>query len=251
MHPVIYSYGLIGILVVLSVSWFLLPHLVRWFEVRRLAGLCREQRLIVLSFDDGPSARLTPRVADLLRQLGISASFFFIGDRALRHPQIVHQVIAEGHDVGSHTARHLNAWKSLPTAHCRDIVKGHCQIVGVAGETPLFRPPYGKMSLASFVLTRMMRLSVAWWTIDARDSLEQPRGHDEVLDRIRAGRGGIVLLHDYDSFPDPDHAEYVLGLLGKIAALASEEGLRFVTFSELLEQTSTVDGAIPQSSIRP
>lgn len=243
MLSYVYPYALAALFVVLGLAWFLFPYAVRKVEVRRLAELCRQHRALVLSFDDGPSKSLTPQVADLLRRSGIRASFFFISERALQHPEIVRQISAEGHDVGSHTAHHLNAWKSLPVAHCRDMAEGHRQIIGLAGKTSLFRPPYGKMTLASLVLARMMRLSLAWWTIDARDSLEQPRSHEDVLERIRAGEGGIVLLHDYDRFPDPDHGDYVLDLIGKIAALASKEDLRFATFSELHGLAASAPGA--------
>ena len=229
-------YGLIG-LSLLFAAWFLVPFLLRQFQARGLARLCREQRVVVLSFDDGPSRSLTPRVAGLLRQLGIRASFFLIAERALRNPDIVRRIAAEGHDLGSHTVSHLNAWKTLPAAHCRDMLDGHRQIQRLAGNIRLFRPPYGKMSLASLVLAGMNRLSLAWWTIDARDSLERPLSHEDVLTRIAAAGGGVVLLHDYDSFPDADHADYVLGLIAKIAALAGAEGLRFATFSELCRQS--------------
>ena len=250
MVPLLYLYVLFSVFIVLGV-WFLLPYAVRRLQARQLAGRCRKHRVVVLSFDDGPSGSLTPRVLDLLRQLGIRASFFLIGERALQNQLVVRQITDEGHELGSHTACHLNAWKSSPSAHCRDMLKGHRQVVGLVGETQLFRPPYGKMSLASLVLAKMNGLSLAWWTIDARDSLKQPRSHDDILARITAARGGVVLLHDYDSFPNADHAGYVLGLVEKIAALASAEGLRFATFSELSELASSpVGAAMAQSSAR-
>jgi peptidoglycan-N-acetylglucosamine deacetylase len=224
---------LVSVLFGLGFVWFLLPYGIRKIEAWQLARACRRHRLIVLSFDDGPSPALTPRVNDLLRQLGIRASFFFLGQRALEHPHLVKEIAAEGHEVGSHTARHLNAWKSLPVAHCRDMIAGQRQIAGLIDEARLFRPPYGKLSLASLVVAKIMKLPIAWWTIDPRDSLDQPRTHDDVLAQIRAAGGGVVLLHDYDGFPDGDHDSYVLQLIEKIAHLASQEGLRFATFSEL------------------
>jgi peptidoglycan-N-acetylglucosamine deacetylase len=234
MHPFMYPYGVLAILMVLGISWFLLPHVVRRSETRRLARLCRRHRLIVLSFDDGPSLSLTPKVNDLLRQLGIRGSFFVIGNRVLEHPDLVKEVAAEGHEVGSHTARHLNAWKSLPLAHCRDMIEGQSQVVSLVGGTRLFRPPYGKLSLASLIVAKISNLSLAWWTIDPQDWLEQPRSHDEVLAEIRAAGGGVVLLHDFDRPLDDNHGAYVLQLIEKIAGLASREGLRFATFSDLV-----------------
>lgn len=244
-------YNLISAMVVLGVAWFLLPYSVRMIQARRLARLCREHRAIVLSFDDGPSASLTPRVLDLLRHLGIRASFFLVGSRAVENPPIVARIAGDGHDIGSHTAHHLNAWKSLPVAHCRDMLEGHRQVSRLAGPTGLFRAPYGKMSLASLVVASVNRLSLAWWTIDARDSLAQPRSHDDVLRQIARAGGGVVLLHDHDGFPDVNHGEYVLGLVERIAALAAAEGLRFTTFSGLAELAGSTAAAEPARPVVP
>jgi peptidoglycan/xylan/chitin deacetylase (PgdA/CDA1 family) len=131
------------------------------------------------------------------------------------------------------------------------MLKGHRQITELVGRTRLFRPPYGKMSLASLVLARMKRLSLAWWTIDARDSLAQPRSHDDVLARISAAGGGVVLLHDWDRFPDPDHGDYVLGLIRKIATLAREKELRFATFSDVRGLTTAPGAKSRPSPVRP
>lgn len=248
MPSILHPYSLISAVVVLGAAWFLLPYIVRMIQVRRLARLCREQHAIVLTFDDGPSTSLTPRVAELLRQLGIKASFFPVGSRAVENPQIVQQIACDGHDIGSHTAQHLNAWKSLPVAHCRDMLEGHRQVVRLAGPTCLFRAPYGKMSLASLLVATMNRLSLAWWTIDARDSLARPRDHDDVLRQISRAGGGVVLLHDHDGFPDAHHGEYVLGLIQRIVALAAVEGLRFTTVSRLAGQAAPTAAA---ESTRP
>ena len=111
------------------------------------------------------------------------------------------------------------------------MMTGQHQIERLAGATPLFRAPYGKMSLASLALTRFRKLWLAWWTIDPKDSLE-PRPHEDVLAEIASKKGGILLLHDYDNFPDPHHDEYVLELVKKLKSAASENGLRFATISQ-------------------
>ena len=215
----------------LMAMWFVFPYLIRRLQTRKCARLCRDNRLLVLSFDDGPGPELTPRVLDLLRELDIKACFFFIGDRAAKHPDLVRRAVAEGHEVGGHSARHLNAWKTLPVAHCRDMMAGQRQIESLIGTTDLFRAPYGKMSLASLVLAHARKFWLAWWTIDPKDSLE-PRSQDDVLAEIRTNKGGIVLLHDYDSFPDPHHDQYVLGLLKKLKQTAVESDLQFCTMSQ-------------------
>jgi len=235
MHDVITFMMLLGGGVAFIAIWFLLPFALRRREEKTLREACRREGIIVLTFDDGPGQSLTSRLLSLLKDLKIKASFFMLGNRAVKSPQILLDLVEEGHEIGGHTSRHLNAWKSLPHAHCQDLIEGQKQIAGITGQANLFRPAYGKMSLASFILAKMKKLNLAWWTIDAKDSLEDPRAHDDVLEDITANGGGIVLLHDYDSYPNTDHDGYVLSLVQKIHDLAEKLGLRFATYSELLD----------------
>lgn len=216
-----------------GLAWFLVPYALRRVEVAACRRLCRENSALVLSFDDGPGNRLTEKVAILLGKLDISASFFVIGDRATKAPETVRKLAAAGHVVGSHTRSHMNAWKTGPVSHCLDMICGHRQVEQILGQTEFFRPPYGKMSLASLIIAKLRGFEIVWWTVDARDSLEAPRSHQEVLQTIRRDGGGIILLHDYDIFPDPNHDSYVLTLIPKIHALARELDLEFVTIADL------------------
>ena len=71
--------------------------------------LCRNRaagRVVALTFDDGPDPEITPRVLDLLRERGVRATFFLVGAKAERHPELVRRIAAEGHDTGIHTWEH-------------------------------------------------------------------------------------------------------------------------------------------------
>ena len=220
---------------IIAASWFLLPYAIRRWDQAVCQKTCAENGMIALSFDDGPGRDLTDKLLNLLDDLNIKATFFMIGSRAQDNPQTVKRVLEKGHDVGGHSANHLNAWKSLPQNHCRDMLKGQRMLAALGCETRLFRPPYGKMSLASYILAKLNNLDLAWWTIDAKDSKEAPKSHSEVLNEISVNGGGIVLLHDFDSFPDKDHAAYVMEAVRKIHGYAHENGLRIVGLRELLE----------------
>lgn len=110
--------------------------------------LCRNRaagRVVALTFDDGPDPEMTPRVLDLLRERGVRATFFLVGAKAERHPELVRRIAAEGHDTGIHTWEHAagfpmrSSWAmTADILRCRESLR---QIAGV--ETHLFRPPFG------------------------------------------------------------------------------------------------------------
>jgi peptidoglycan/xylan/chitin deacetylase (PgdA/CDA1 family) len=219
-------------------SWFGVPHLERRLVTRRLRALCRTHRWICLTFDDGPSASLTPLLLDRLREHEIKASFFVLGKHAQEQPALVEAIIAAGHDVGGHSLAHLNAWKTLPGAHCRDIEEGQRVVRFLGGDAHLCRAPYGKRSLASWLLMKRLGLKSAWWTIDPKDAMHVPLHQRAVLQRVKRAGGGVVLLHDRRLRPAGDaafkHGDYVLSLIDKFARLAATERYRFVRISEIL-----------------
>lgn len=231
---------LAGLLGLAATLWFVAPHVLRKRGEQRLAERCRAQRAIVLSYDDGPGATLTEALLALLRAEQVRACFFFLGRHVDANPATAAQVVAEGHEVGSHTHGHSNAWKSLPGRMTADVAHGIGTITALGGDAALHRPPFGKMTLGSLLDARRRGLKLAWWTVDSRDSWNR-RAIPDVLAEIRAKGGGVVLMHDYDSYlrgqtPGVSHAEHVLALTGEIVALARAEDFRLMTLGELDRQ---------------
>ena len=99
-----------------------------------------EDKVIYLTFDDGPIPDVTPWVLEQLAQYNAKATFFCVGDNIEKHPEVFEQVRAAGHSIGNHSFNHLNGWSSdnIPyfhnIRHCANLTK-----------TILFRPPYGKL----------------------------------------------------------------------------------------------------------
>lgn len=213
--------------------WFLLPYFVRKIQTHHLKLRCAQKQAIVLTFDDGPSEILTPRLIDYLAQHNVRATFFLLGSRAEKNPEILAQIIANKHSVGSHSYKHLNAWRSFPTANLKDIIQGAKAISTAGKNNTLFRPPYGKTTFLSLLFILFTGLKVSWWTIDPKDSLENPTSHQYVLDQIRKNNGGVILLHDWDDYPSPDHDVYVISLVEKIITMAKAEGYTFATVDEV------------------
>lgn len=221
--------------------WFLLPFALRRAEERALAARCRDARAIVLSYDDGPGTTLTPALLDLFEARKVKASFFMLGSRIAERPELVQRVVEAGHDLGSHSESHLNAWSALPWAVSRDIEAGMQTVQRAGGKPGLFRPPFGKMTLGGLLAARQRNIALCWWTVDTRDSWKR-RPAEEVLAEIKTKGGGVVLMHDYDSYDHGSdrvsHPDHVLGLSGRILDLAQEGGFRVITMSELQGSTA-------------
>jgi peptidoglycan/xylan/chitin deacetylase (PgdA/CDA1 family) len=225
--------------VAIPALWFVLPFMARRLGEMRLRRVCRARRAIVLSYDDGPGASLTPRLLDLLGERGAKATFCMVGHRVENNPDMAARVLRAGHEVAGHTQRHFNAWKTSPTRVSRDLRAGQETTVRLGGNARLMRPPFGKLTLAGLIEIALLGIIPAWWTVDSRDSWGR-RPIESVIAEIGAKGGGVVLMHDYDMHPEEDggraHLTYVLTLTERILTFASENGYRVMTMGEVLRR---------------
>lgn len=215
-----------------AAAWYLGPMLPRRIEERRLRRLCSETRSLVLTYDDGPGATLTPRLLDLLQTRGARATFFLAGYCADEHPQIVDAIAAGGHEIASHTQEHLNAWLSWPWRGVTDIDAGYQTLGRWVEKDGLFRPPHGKMTLATWAAVRRRRAPIGWWTIVAGDVEEELPDSDLAVEQARRCGGGVVLLHDFDR--EPERADFVLKSTTKLLDAVQQEGWTIRTLGELM-----------------
>lgn len=157
----------------------------------------RKEKVLYLSFDDGPHPEITLEVLDLLRQHQAKATFFCVGQNVERHPEVVQQCLAEGHSVGNHTHRHLNGWKHSAQVYLKDIAEAESALQNVTGaHSRLFRPPYGRLGLTAWRrISQQYR--VVMWDVIAGDFVQDwsaERVEKNVLGHAQAG--SIVVLHD-------------------------------------------------------
>ncbi|MEM7005953.1 MAG: polysaccharide deacetylase family protein [Pseudomonadota bacterium] len=223
--------------VVFCVGWFGLPHLWRLASERRLARMCQSSGTIVLTYDDGPSASLSGPLLALLSERNVKATFFLVGEKVALEPGLAQRFVAEGHEVGSHTFDHINAWKALPHHVAIDIRRGVGAVGQIGGDGAFFRPPYGKVTIATLLLGWFHRFRFAWWTVDSRDSWAR-RDVSDILAEIDRRKGGVILMHDFDR-PGPtvgqsSHKDYVLDLTERIIDHAAAHGYRMNTLGDVI-----------------
>ena len=159
-------------------------------------------RKAALTFDDGPDAEHTPRVLDILAAHGARATFFLIGERAVRAGALVRSIAAAGHDLGNHTWSHRSLWLVGPRGTARQVSQGHEAISQAAGAPPrFFRPPWGMTNLALFPVLRGLGTPCVFWSV-------QPEGRRAAAPSLqlarslrRAAPGAIFDLHDADGVP--------------------------------------------------
>jgi peptidoglycan/xylan/chitin deacetylase (PgdA/CDA1 family) len=193
----------------------------------------REGRRIALTFDDGPSPS-TPALLDLLDRHGAKATFFVCGVNVRRHPAVLRETAARGHELGNHSDTHPNLFWMSNAAREPEIRRAQDSVGEAAGVAPRwFRPPYGLHGPGLTALLRRLSLQSVMWTTIARDWIDPA---ERISRRLAGGAqpGAILCLHDGRALsPEPDIAPTLAALADVLPRLRGE-GFQFVTVSELV-----------------
>lgn len=150
-----------------------------------------DEKIIYVTFDDGPVPEVTPWVLDMLDTFEAKATFFCVGENVQRNPDIFTEILRRKHTVGNHTFNHLNGWKSEPADYYNNVDK--CS--GIVSSN-LFRPPYGRISSAQHKLLEK-KYNMIYWTVLSGD-FNQSASPDKCLENIKSSvdKGSIVVFHD-------------------------------------------------------
>ena len=195
----------------------------------------QDEKIVALTFDDGPDEVFTPQILDILKKYDVKATFFLIGEKVPYNKKIVKREKEEGHEIGNHTFTHINASKKNYEEIEEEITKTQQVIKEVTGEYPtLFRPPYRALSrdLCKIVKEKNMNI-VLWSNIDVRD-WSNP-GVNNMVNTIdsQVENGNIIILHDYNTVRN--NKSQTIQALEIVIPKLKEKGYRFVTISELME----------------
>jgi peptidoglycan/xylan/chitin deacetylase (PgdA/CDA1 family) len=183
---------------------------------------------IAISFDDGPHAKITPEVLDILKKSGTTATFFCIGKNVNENPTLVKRIVDEGHTLGNHTFSHsyfFDFWNSEKISN--DLTQTTNLLLAFGGkQTKLFRPPYGVTTPAIAESVKKLDMTVIGWSIRSLDTVQ--KNEDKIMKTIsrKLRPGSIILFHD--------RLPTTCSLLEKTIKLCNEKGYKIVALDKLL-----------------
>lgn len=179
---------------------------------------------IAITFDDGPHPVYTPMLLDGLKERGIHATFFLLGESAQNYPDLVKRIQEEGHLIGNHTFHHTDLKNADTVLLHQEVVKTNEVIEKITGQTPQYiRPPFGSHKDSLEEQTGML---VVLWNIDPLDwCSEDAAGIVRQIEK-NAKDNGIILMHD----------SYKTSVMAALTAIddLQKEGYEFVTVDEIL-----------------
>jgi peptidoglycan/xylan/chitin deacetylase (PgdA/CDA1 family) len=198
----------------------------QWLVDNRSRVDSANKKSLALTFDDGPDAVDTPKLLDLLRDKGVKATFFVVGQRADQHPEIVRRAWAEGHLIANHTWSHPHLFCFLPPSRLSsEIERGEDSVQRICGFRPqFFRSPVGMRHPLLRPCLKHAGLEYVSWSVRTLDTLtgNSARLTRRILNRARSG--DIILLHDRL----PRGAHVMLAALPAVIDQLRERGFEFV-----------------------
>lgn len=184
--------------------------------------------LVALSFDDGPHPTFTPQVLDILQRHDAKATFFLIGDRALRHPELVSRIKAHGHEVANHYYKNCSTFVHSDAEFLR-CLKQTEDAIGPLREPKLFRAPGGVAWPRQLRLARAQGYLYVLGSAYPNDPMHPPAWYIKWLVEKNLAPGTIVILHD--GISDPTRSIHALP---QILQEGRQRGFRFVSVGQLM-----------------
>jgi peptidoglycan/xylan/chitin deacetylase (PgdA/CDA1 family) len=170
------------------------PLLLKWYYPSLTWNKSRTEKVIYLTFDDGPIPDVTDFVLKTLKDQQVKATFFCIGDNIRKHPSIFQRLLDEGHQVGNHTYNHLKGWKTDDATYLENFEQ--CQTLT---GTNLFRPPYGRIRKSQIknIRSRYPEMKIIMWDVLSGDfdlNLSPESCYHNVDKYVE--NGSIIVFHD-------------------------------------------------------
>lgn len=192
------------------------------------------QKLIALTFDDGPESYYTPQILDILKEKGVSATFFVMGKQIRLFPEEMKRIVADGHAIANHTNTHPDIRKIWSSKVREEIIATQNEMQRVIGKRPhIFRPPYGAYTKSDVAILNEIGMKNIMWSVDTMDWSGTPA--DDILAIIHRDKspGAIVLQHNFQS--QTRQLDGTVEALPRIIDELRAEGYTFVTIQTLLD----------------
>lgn len=220
------------IIIVISITIFLIWASADVGSNIYLKTLCKgdkKEKVVSLTFDDGPNAEMTPKVLEILKENNISATFFLIGQEVEQNQELVRKIVEDGHIIGIHTYTH-SAFFPMNSGDCVESELKRCSdaIFNVIGKRPqLFRLPFGVSNPIIGKMVRRLGYKSIGWSIRSLDTINW-RSRESVYSGIikQLHPGAVVLLHDRCNNSDKLLQQIILGI--------KEQGYKIISLTEML-----------------
>jgi len=175
------------------------PKIIRSLYKNYIWSVPKKEKVIYLTFDDGPTPTVTNFVLDTLKKHNAKASFFCIGKNIEKHPQLFKSILNNGHTVGNHTQNHLKGWKTNTNEYLLDVENCQKNIDNYVAvkDQKLFRPPYGKIKNKQSKALIDKGYRIIMWSVLSGD-FDTKINSETCLKNVvdNTGSGSIVVFHD-------------------------------------------------------
>jgi len=203
------------------------PRLIKFFFKHWIWNFSKKEKVLYLTFDDGPTPEITEWTLNLLEEYKAKATFFCIGKNIQEHPKIFQKIIDKNHAVGNHTNNHLNGLKTNDSTYfenieiCSKYFKENPKLE--IQNSKLFRPPYGKISLSLAKFIRKKGYKIIMWDVLSAD-FDTTITKEKCLENVirNTENGSVIVFHD--SIKASEKLKYVLP---KIIEYYTHKGFSF------------------------
>lgn len=229
----------VSILFVIAGLYIVVPYVVKLLIKRKLSFYITKENSVYLTFDDGPDPEATPQILEMLDKYNARATFFAIGAKIEKYPDIVSTILKSGNSIGSHGYRHLHGWKATPFSMLRDLKKEREILAKYFSSERqiLYRPPFGKLNLINLFYYLRRNGKIVFWDCDPEDykAASPDQIADYILENVRPG--SIILLHDGRSKEENNSADVTVKALELILRGLSDLKFECVTIEEGIKKT--------------
>ncbi|CAM4424637.1 peptidoglycan/xylan/chitin deacetylase (PgdA/CDA1 family) [Paenibacillus endophyticus] len=189
------------------------------------------EKFIALTFDDGPDQRYTNDILDILKEKGVKATFFVVGQQVKKNPEVLQRIAEEGHSIGNHTYNHKDLSKLNKQQIIEEIKTSDAAIKKAVGYTPVMvRAPYGAVSDTLKVLLKANNRDLISWNIDTRDWAGTSAADMSKMIKKEAKPNGIILMHSFGSKNIKNTVQALPGIIDDLV----EMGYTLVTADQMI-----------------
>lgn len=201
-----------------------------------------ENKVVALTFDDGPYPPYTDQILDILKEDDVKATFFIVGKNAAMHPELVRRIVMEGHQIGNHTYHHIDLLKANRRTVTDELAGTNELLFSITGIKPhIVRPPHGFRDPVVLEVMAELELKVVEWSVMSRDWTNP--GVEEIVNRTldRITNGSVVLLHDGDGIKSQASRAQTVAATRLIIQQLKTKGYTFVTVDDIFAKTKGVN----------